>query len=650
MSYKFGRNVLPSERRPVSWYSPPVLLQAGRELVSSVDFLRNSDRRELFDGAFEPIEFAVEDDGTFGFDFIADTGDGGNATFTLAEAALKPALDLPGVGPLPRPELVVFGGDLAYPAASAYDYQYRLLEPYALAQPPMTNADPLAAWTEVLAIPQNHDWFDSTTTFCRYFVGRNGDTEFVGACSRQQRTYFAASLPRRWWILGVDFALKGDLDRKQFQAFCSLWDRHRGGMRIEPDDNIILLYPEPYWTRKLSDAAPVGYPPRYQRLEHLLEAPPGDEGSDRETHGAGARIRLRLAGDLHHYCRHFARQGRYADTTRNSTHLVTCGSGGAFMHTTHGPEVQGKKIIDRSPEPNTEPPSLGRRTRVGLRDKTVSGDTLFAEPLDETICYPAEKDSRILALKGLLVSIIARPNFSRPWPSKLWEKIAQLWDSNMGFALCLGLLYGFNGYVNSIAFSSSFAPDGFKPIRFYDLDMRLFYDWLRAMFYSPFATLVNLVMIAGCVRNAWEGTWHWSCKLISGLMHGLLHAVAVCVIYFVAANWAFEIFPDPMSFVRRGLLTWTLVTILGAIVGALIFGLYFTLVNGLFGQLTNNASGAMALQDYKGFLRFRMTGDHLEGYFLACDKVSKKWALKNGRITAQTPAAWQVRDEFKLPH
>ena len=108
----------------------------------------------------------------------------------------------------------------------------------------------------VLAIPQNHDWFDSVTTFCRYFVGREGKPDFVGANARQTRTYFAARLPHGWWILGLDFALRGDIDRNQFEAFCSLWDTAREGPRILPGDNVILVFPTPYWTEPLDTGAP----------------------------------------------------------------------------------------------------------------------------------------------------------------------------------------------------------------------------------------------------------------------------------------------------------------------------------------------------------------------------------------------------------
>ena len=47
----------------------------------------------------------------------------------------------------------------------------------------------------------------------------------------------------------------------------------------------------------------------------------------------GARIRMRLAGDLHHYHR------ESLATEAADTHLITCGAGGAFLHPTHGAVV-----------------------------------------------------------------------------------------------------------------------------------------------------------------------------------------------------------------------------------------------------------------------------------------------------------------------
>lgn len=78
----------------MAWYAPGVLLQAARELVRSQDFLRNLDRRESF-GALEVIDFSARPasaESPFWFDFIADTGDSGNATHAVFQATLRPQL------------------------------------------------------------------------------------------------------------------------------------------------------------------------------------------------------------------------------------------------------------------------------------------------------------------------------------------------------------------------------------------------------------------------------------------------------------------------------------------------------------------------------------------------------------------------------
>jgi hypothetical protein len=124
---KLGRAVPPHERHPVAWYQPDVLWTAARQVLSSLDQLRNRDGRES-----QPLPMKVIDrsqpeaGGDFAgecwFDFIADTGDGGNACYAVASAALADELQL-GDGErlqtLPRGSLLLFGGDLAYPAASA---------------------------------------------------------------------------------------------------------------------------------------------------------------------------------------------------------------------------------------------------------------------------------------------------------------------------------------------------------------------------------------------------------------------------------------------------------------------------------------------------------------------------------------------------
>jgi hypothetical protein len=92
------------------------------------------------------------------FDFIADTGDGGNPTYTVARALAAPSLTVPatdtitssssqqqqqqGSLQLPRGEVLLIGGDLAYPNPSRETYETRLFVPFQEAMPPPPHYHP----------------------------------------------------------------------------------------------------------------------------------------------------------------------------------------------------------------------------------------------------------------------------------------------------------------------------------------------------------------------------------------------------------------------------------------------------------------------------------------------------------------------------
>ncbi len=647
MAIRFGSDVLPSERRPVAWYSPPVLLQAARELLSSEDFQRNLDRRENYTGTLEVIDLAdAFDGGECGFDFLSDTGDGGNATYAVASAATADALTTDDGRTFKRPPLVVLGGDLAYPTASSLDYHYRFFELFTLAAPGGAAGRP-KAWEHVLAIPQNHDWFDSATTFSRYFVGRAGERDFVDANAQQERTYFAARLPHGWWILGLDLALRGDIDRNQFEAFRSLWAPDRVGPRIQPGDNLILLYPKPYWTEPLSFETPRGYTRRFQRLEHLLEAPPAPAGApyDGDSAGAGARVRLRLAGDLHHYSRRTAEVAPQADAQPFTSALVTCGSAGAFMHTTHGAEVRGAVVMDRSPAEHTVPPSLGEQVRVGLPDGCESDHTTrYSAPE----LYPSCGRSRWMATWRLPGALLW-PRLRHPHGFR--ELLAQLWNSNLGFVLLLGLLYVANANVNALLLDRASPAQPGLPQPHPGISIELALRWLRAMFSSPLAALFNFGMITGCVRLGWEGTWPRGAKLAAGVLHGMAQGFVVFLAYVAASRCAQADWAASLPTLVNSALLWTLVGFIGGVAGALLFGCFYAVLSAGFGQITNNASSAIAVEHYKGFLRFTLDATGLRMRMFGCDRVPKQW-VRDAAGAPQPkagPACWREVDRLDLP-
>ncbi len=100
-------------------------------------------------------------------DFVADTGDDHDVSLAVgrmifAEYAL--AGDQPRT--LPRGDLLVFGGDVAYPDSSVMEMQRRLLRPWNTA---LYEAAEDGRRRVLLGIPGNHDWYDGLDGFGRLF-------------------------------------------------------------------------------------------------------------------------------------------------------------------------------------------------------------------------------------------------------------------------------------------------------------------------------------------------------------------------------------------------------------------------------------------------------------------------------------------------
>jgi hypothetical protein len=582
---RYGRRVGPRQRRPVDWYALPVLRQAVRDLVMSADLLRHLDRRETFSTTMPVVDLAAEAqaDG-FWFDFIADTGDGGDATYTVAQGALRRELHLADEQGrphhLPEGRLLVLGGDLAYPGGSGPWYQYRFIEPFEYARDPASRFErvrndqagqPVAANQKVvLAIPQNHDWFDSASTFCRYFVGFDRGA-VLGARTPQQQTYFAARLPGRWWLLGLDFALSGDIDRQQYEAFRRLVDEPGG---ITPGDRLILLVPEPYWTRRLGDNAPAGYPRRYQRLEAALSAV--------------APIRLRLAGDLHHYLHEWTEGPE-------PLHLLIAGCGGAFLHPTHTHEAQAEKRLDAEPEDDAGGPDvdneLRHRVRVGIPEP---GQAAAGRRFQHRRAWPDPERSWRLAAQNLVT----------PQPHVM-----------IGFALLIGLVLWCNGL----------ADQGLAA-------------WVGQALATPWQALPNGLLLAG-------GWWFIqgepkSAVSLAGVaalgaaLWGLAYGLAVML---AGVGW-----PDLSLPVQAAWLGLTLV--LAMLASGLLLGLTLWTLVALGGRLANNAFSTLAIEDHKGFLRLHITpAGRLVVHLVGIDQVPRR-----DHFDGVLPPGWRLVDRFEI--
>ncbi len=326
----------------VRWFGPAQLLRtAGSVIISSV-FGAVFDRRRidarLSDDEALTHDLARDASGAereqFVFDYISDTGDGWNSTYAVAYWSSQPELSVTthdGARSVTtrRADAVIFGGDLVYPAPSADAYRDRLTEPFRHAL-----GRPRGETPQVFAIPGNHDWYDNLAHFTRLFIDA---PRVAGRLAPQRRSYFALELPRGWWLLGVDVQLSSDLDRDQVEFFrrvtAKIHERARSCDDAGDDPPaVILCTGEPYWVLEQEAGTPWEAPNLKQLERDLL----GDE-----------RIRVYLAGDLHHYRRHASDDGR--------RQRITAGGGGAFLHPTHSfsdaPMADGCELRSAYPAP-----------------------------------------------------------------------------------------------------------------------------------------------------------------------------------------------------------------------------------------------------------------------------------------------------------
>ena len=100
-------------------------------------------------------------------DFVADTGDDHDLSLAVARMVLSDhTLGGEEARRLPRGDVLVFGGDAAYPVSTGYELERRLLRPWNTV---LRERAPDPSRRVVLGIPGNHDWYDGLDGFGRLF-------------------------------------------------------------------------------------------------------------------------------------------------------------------------------------------------------------------------------------------------------------------------------------------------------------------------------------------------------------------------------------------------------------------------------------------------------------------------------------------------
>src|SRR6202158_6303334 len=118
-------------------------------------------------------------EGAFWFDYIADSGDGQTATYSIAYLCLSDlwlndgtcAFDDPGPGAthLPRGAFLFVGGDTSYHVADYNTLVERLQKPFNWAADDKWGSDHPPDRRPLFGIPGNHDYYDFLNGFGRQF-------------------------------------------------------------------------------------------------------------------------------------------------------------------------------------------------------------------------------------------------------------------------------------------------------------------------------------------------------------------------------------------------------------------------------------------------------------------------------------------------
>ncbi len=256
-------------------------------------------------------------------DFVADTGDDVSVSEAVARLVFEDYLVDDSLE-LPRAQVLILGGDLAYPVATVREITRRLIVPWNRVLAALADDTPRL----LLGVPGNHDWYDGLDGFARVCqapcdfetkaprsesqnpqpsefpvlawaeafsrgvaVRKPDALTLLGYFAAQRASYFRLPLTRHVELWGVDRQLR-QVDSRQQEFF-----------RSADAKTPLVVLPDP--ARAWGEVRPNGV----ASLRAI--------GVEPTTQRAYV-----LAGDVHHYER--SREGE-------TVHVVA-GGGGAFLH------------------------------------------------------------------------------------------------------------------------------------------------------------------------------------------------------------------------------------------------------------------------------------------------------------------------------
>ncbi|WP_196804818.1 metallophosphoesterase [Methylopila sp. M107] len=554
------------------WYDPGMLVQTGIRVAISTVFGQFVDRRESIAAAnavaaqpFDPsFDYSKKStDGAFWLDFMADTGDGWDSTFAMAQLVTEPNLRF-GDDDLPRGRVLVLGGDEVYPTPSREAYEDRFLGPFDQAFENLGEAPP--PMPDLYVMPGNHDWYDGLNSFFELFcrrrmtssgsigVPRDGSV-IAGRKTLQSRSYFALKLPGGWWLWGTDSQLEGHIDQPQieyFQWVASHW--------MEPRSKLILCVGQPHWAY-VDNADPK---PQFRTMSYVERL----AGIARNPKDApklmGHELKLVLAGDSHHYARHESASVQY----------VTCGGGGAFLHPTH--HLEDKSFQWKYPPPGVahDPDQPPQTRRFDIAVAADGRPALFPDPATSRRLTRGNFGFAFLNPGMTLVYFGAYLVFN--W---LLEVNAR----TTGHGSLLAAIGG-GGFPEALC------------------------AYAKLLFASPWSFILMGSAYGGYYYLAGEPNGPQ--RVLIGAAHWIAQTLTAVLLTCAMALLVGHIWPQDLLFSGSSNVgAIVLGSALAAVGSATVLGLYFLISLNLFGRHWNEAFSALAIKDFKCFLRMSIDAD-----------------------------------------
>ncbi len=199
---------------------------------------------------------------------------------------------------------------------------------------------------------------------------------------------------------------------------------------------------------------------------------------------------------------------------------------------------------------------------------------------------------------------------------------------NLGFAVkhkMFGLLLGILYCLTAWSVMADIGPYSLHQL------IPALHATLRAALQSPIAPFWGLALFGGIVlfTDSSSRLFRW----VGGITHGLAH-LAIC---FVSA-WAVARLEHhlgwPFKSTRALLLSGLWIVATGPLLGSVLFGLYLLISLNVFREHQNEAFSALAVEDWKSFLRFKVSADgNLTIYPIGIRRVPRKWEPTGGLAT-----------------